>query len=66
MLTAILFPEPGSRTKKDAAKAAESSGFSKERLSEARLVLRHSRDLAESVIKGSVSLDEARCTKNVS
>jgi hypothetical protein len=59
MALAIIYPEPGSRTKKDAAKATESGGFSKSRLREARSVLRHSRELAESVVKGSVSLDEA-------
>jgi hypothetical protein len=59
MALAMIYPEPGSRTKKDAAKAAESSGFSKKRLSEARSVLRESRDLAKSVVKGSISLDDA-------
>ena len=28
MTLAMIYPEPGSRTKKDAAKAAESGGFS--------------------------------------
>jgi hypothetical protein len=59
MALAMIYPEPGSRTKKDAAKATESGGFSKSRLREARSILRHSRDLADSVIKGSISLDEA-------
>jgi hypothetical protein len=51
MALAMIYPEPGSRTKKDAAKAAESGGFSKSRLKEARSILRHSRGLAESVVK---------------
>jgi hypothetical protein len=62
MLTAILFPEPekGGRGKKSQAlKSAESAGFSSRRMNEARSVLRYSRDLADSVIKGSISLDEA-------
>jgi hypothetical protein len=60
---AMMYPEPGSRTKKDAAKAAESSGFSTKRLREARSVLRHSRELAESVLKGSATLDAALVKK---
>jgi len=50
---AMIYPEPHSK------KSKESLLFSKMRLSQARSVLRHSRDLAESVLKGSVSLDEA-------
>jgi hypothetical protein len=40
-------------------KGSETKPFSKVRLSEARAVWRHSRDLAESVIQGSISLDAA-------
>jgi hypothetical protein len=53
MALAMIYPEPHSK------KSKESLPFSKMRLSQARSVLRHSRDLAESVLKGSVSLDEA-------
>ena len=62
MLTAILFPEPekGGRGKKSAAvNSTETGGFSPQRVSAARSVLRHSRDLADSVVKGSISLDAA-------
>jgi hypothetical protein len=62
MLLAMLYPEPekGGKGKNVAArKAAESAGFGATRLRQARSVLRHSRPLAESVVKGSVSFDDA-------
>jgi hypothetical protein len=62
MALAMMYPEPekGGRGKNtEARKAAETAGFSSRRLAEARAVLRHSRDLAESVIAGSLSLDDA-------
>jgi hypothetical protein len=55
MLLAMLFPEPetGGRGKNVAArKAVLNTGFSVERLKQARSVLHHSRSLAESVLKG--------------
>jgi hypothetical protein len=57
MLQAMIYPESekGGRGKK----RTETGQFSKQRLSVARSVLHHSRPLAESVIKGSVSIDEA-------
>jgi hypothetical protein len=61
MALAMIYSEPEKgRGKKDTAKKdAESSSFSYRRVQQARSVLRHSRDLAESVVKGSLSLDEA-------
>jgi ParB-like nuclease domain len=62
MITAMIYPEPekGGRGKKSqAAKSAETSGFSIRRVEQARSVMRHSRKLAEDVIKGSATLDEA-------
>ena len=53
MALAMIYPEPGSR------KSKETLPFSKMRLSQARTVRRHSLPLAESVLKGSISLDEA-------
>jgi hypothetical protein len=40
-------------------KAAETAGFSPRRLREARAILRHSRGLAEEVLRGFLSLDAA-------
>ena len=59
MAVAILYPEPetGGRGKK--AKALETSGFSRQRLGQARAVLRHSTDLALAVRGGARKLDEA-------
>lgn len=61
MALAIIYPEPErGRGKKDGAKkGAETSSFSYRRVQEARIVLRHSRKLAEDVIKGTTPLDEA-------
>jgi hypothetical protein len=64
MALAMIYPEPerGCGKKDEARQAAVSAGFSGRRLAEARSVLRHSHVLADSVIKGSVSLDEALAT----
>jgi hypothetical protein len=64
MVLAMIYPEPerGGRGNKSAlGKGSDSEPFlfSKARLSDARSVLRHSRVLAESVVKGAVSLDDA-------
>jgi hypothetical protein len=62
MLTARMFPESekGGRGKKtEARNLAETAKFSYRRLNEARAVLRHSPDLADAVIKGTISLDQA-------
>ena len=59
---AMIYPEAGKggRGKKsDAAKAAETSGFSTRRVEQARALLRHSRALAEDVIANRTSLDKA-------
>jgi hypothetical protein len=61
MALAMMFPEgqQGRGKNAEARKALAASGFSSDRLRIARLVLGHSRDLAESVIKGAMSLDDA-------
>lgn len=61
MALAPIYPEPekGGSGKKSERAAESASLFSATRLKQARSVLRHSRDLAESVLIGSVSLDEA-------
>ena len=62
MALAMIYPEAekGGRGKKSESRnLEETSKFSHRRLNQACSVLRHSRDLAESVIKGSISLDEA-------
>jgi len=65
VILAFLYPEPekGGRGKNgDARKAVETTGFSVERLKQARSVLRHSRTMAESVLKGIIPLDDALAT----
>ena len=55
MALAMIYPDPekGGRAKKsNAINSAVSAGFSSRRLNAARSVLRQSRDLAESVVKG--------------
>jgi hypothetical protein len=54
MALAMIYPEPErGRGKKDAAKKeVESVSFSYSRVKQTRSVLRTSRDLAESVVKG--------------
>jgi hypothetical protein len=62
MAAAFLRPEPGKRgraKKSSSVKSLETTGFSKQRLAEARRVLRHSRPLAEAVLAGSVNLNTA-------
>jgi hypothetical protein len=59
---AMIYPDAAERgrgKKSETRKLEETSNFSYRRLNRARSVLRHSRDLAESVVKGSISLDEA-------
>jgi hypothetical protein len=51
MLTAMLHPEPYSK------KVSATDTFSHQRLSHARKVLKYSRELAESVVRGDTSLD---------
>lgn len=60
MAYAFMYPDPekGGRGKKSENRPAAGQ-FSKQRLSDARVVLRHSPDLADRVIKGSMSLDDA-------
>jgi hypothetical protein len=59
MILAMLYPEPekGGRGKK--TNVVVSTKFSRSRLDQARLVLRHSRTLAESVVKGTTPLESA-------
>jgi hypothetical protein len=66
MALAMTYPEPekGGRGNKKQRVEETSAVFSAKRLAQARSVLRHSRDLAESVAKGSVSLDEALAKVN--
>ena len=54
---AMIYPEPekGGRGKKSSV----TEGFSSERLSLARTVLQYAGDLADSVLAGSDSLDDA-------
>jgi hypothetical protein len=61
MALAMIYPEPekGGRGNKKERVEETSAAFSAKRLAQSRSVLRHSRDLAESVVKGSISLDEA-------
>jgi hypothetical protein len=59
---AMIYPEPekGGRRKNIAArKAVETSGFSPELLKHARAVLRHSRELAQDVLRDITPLDTA-------
>jgi hypothetical protein len=57
MAVAIAYPEPdkGGRGKK----ALESSGFSQQRLSQARQVLNYSQEMARQVLNDTIKLDAA-------
>jgi len=57
---ALIYPEPekGGRGKKD----CETQGFSSTRSSRARLILRQSRPLAEAVLNGTRTFDDALLT----
>ena len=57
MALAMMYPEAYS-----AKKGKETLPFSKMRLAQARSVLRYSRSLAESVLKGTTRLDDALAT----
>ena len=61
MAVALVYPQPErGRGKKDPArKDADSSPFSYRRVQQARTVLRFSEELAQRVMKGDLSLDEA-------
>jgi hypothetical protein len=61
MLAAMIYPEgqQGRGKNAEARKAQVSGGFSAELLRQARSVFRHSQELAQSVVKGSVTLDAA-------
>jgi len=61
MALAMIYPETGAHKgkKNPATKVLETSSFSRQRLDQARQVLHHSRALAEQVLAGSMSLDEA-------
>lgn len=49
MAMALLYPEPDKPGRGNKGKARESTGFSQDRLRQARQVLRYSRELAEQV-----------------
>lgn len=62
MVFALLFPEAGEQGRGkngEARKALVTWGLNSERVRRARAVLRHSRQLADGVIAGNVSLDAA-------
>jgi hypothetical protein len=61
MALAMIYPEGerGRGRNAEARKAKETLGFSSQRLMQARSILRYSRPMAESVLKGVISFDEA-------
>ncbi len=62
MAMAMIYPEPGKggRGKKsEAGNSAGTAGFSARRVQDARTILRHSRALAEAVLKGAKPFDVA-------
>lgn len=61
MVIAMLYPEPekGGRGKRSKTNSKETLGFSPTLVSQARAILQHSRELAESVLNGTTPLDEA-------
>ncbi len=61
MTVAKIYPdtEKGGRGKKSSSNLAETAGFSQRRLQQARTVLQFAPDLADGVLTGSTSLDEA-------
>lgn len=60
MAVALIYPEPDKRGRGNKGKSSDSDGFSQTRLREARAVLRFSPELAQQVLNGVKSLDEAR------
>ncbi len=60
---ALLYPEPDGKGGRGKKKAPETGGFSRQRLGDARAVLRFSRELALAVRDGSRKL-ENRNLKN--
>jgi ParB-like chromosome segregation protein Spo0J len=61
---AMIYPEPrrGRGNKDEALKVLETRDFSRQRLEQARSVLKHSRALAEDVLSKRTSLDKALAT----
>jgi ParB-like chromosome segregation protein Spo0J len=62
MAIAMAYPEPekGGRGKNAASrKARETAGFSHDRLQQARAILRHSEDMADAVMNGTLRFDDA-------
>jgi hypothetical protein len=59
MALAMIYPEPDKPGRGKKGKAEESSGFSQKRLQQARIVLRHSPDLADRVLKGAATQSES-------
>jgi hypothetical protein len=59
MALAMIYPEPAKLKRKGGSSVSEDQGVSVTRLSNARAVLRHSRALAEEVLRGGKSLDAA-------
>ncbi len=68
MTVAKIYPdtEKGGRGKKSSVKLAAIAGFSQRRLQQARTVLRFAPDLADGVLTGATSLDEAYKTARMS
>ena len=65
---AMVYPETevGGKGKKAAGtKAAESAGFSRKRLEDARVILKHAPDLAHQVLQGSEKFDVAYKAANL-
>lgn len=58
IVVAMIYPEPQKLRRKDSS-PFETKELSSGKLSQARTVLRHAPDLADSVINGSISLDNA-------
>ena len=58
MEVAKIYPEP-EKLKRGGSSVSEQQGLSKARLSEARTVLQYAPDLADNVLSGSSSLDDA-------
>jgi hypothetical protein len=59
MIVAFAYPEPEKGGRGKRGNLLETSGFSRQRLGQARQVLRHSKELAEAVLNDTIKLDKA-------
>lgn len=64
MSYAMIYPEPRSKGGRGKTSVENTEVFSRDRLKQARAVLRHSKTLADGVLKNTITLDKALETVN--